>query len=198
MNIKQAKLKRLAGIMRTVFDILFWASVVSGIMGFLAFVASYFIPDSFFVITNSQKGKMGITIDGMVNFKINPEGYNNLSIKPLLQNLFPMATVISILLMVLLHQVRLILKTVAMDVPFDKNNPKRLLNIGITLLIGAFAVEYVEGRVAQAIVDLLKLEDIVINISPDGIMIFTGFLVIILAGVFQYGNYLQEEYDATL
>ena len=198
MNINQAKLKKLAKITKVIFDVLFWASVVSGIMGFLAFIASYFIPDGFFVITNSQNGRMGITIDGMISFKIDPELYDNLSIKPLLQTAFPMATVISVMLMVLLHQVRLILETVAIDTPFDKNNPKRLLVIGITLLIGSFAVKFVEGMVALAIVSLLKQNNIDINISLDGAMLFTGFLVIILAGVFRYGNYLQEEYDATL
>ena len=142
--------------------------------------------------------RMSISLDGMINFKIDPEVYNNLSIKPLIHAIFPMVTVISIMLMVLLQQVRLILKTVSNDIPFEKSNPKRLLIIGITLLTGSFAVKYVMGMVALTLVSLLKLKDIDINFSPDGTMIFNGLIVIVLAGVFQYGNYLQEEYDATL
>ena len=198
MNINQAKLKKLAKITKGLFDVFFWVSVVSGIVGVIGFIAVYFIPDSVFVITNSQKGRMSISLDGMINFKIDPEVYNNLSIKPLIHAIFPMVTVISIMLMVLLQQVRLILKTVSNDIPFEKSNPKRLLIIGITLLIGSFAVKYVMGMVALTLVSLLKLKDIDINFSPDGTMIFNGLIVIVLAGVFQYGNYLQEEYDATL
>jgi hypothetical protein len=54
------------------------------------------------------------------------------------------------------------------------------------------------GLVTVNIISLLKIERFNFNLSPDLFMLFTGILILILAGVFKYGAYLQNEYDTTL
>src|SRR4030042_1844729 len=105
--------------------------------------------------------------------------------------LFLMSIVIS-------HNLRLLLKTVANDRPFEKNNAKRLFIISIVLIIGSVVWKIIEGVYALTIVNILKIESIDVNFTIDGAMLLTGFLILILAGVFRYGSYLQDEYDTTL
>jgi hypothetical protein len=55
-----------------------------------------------------------------------------------------------------------------------------------------------EGRIVSAIIRVLQISSINFSYSMDCTLLFTGIIILILAGVFQYGNYLQEEVDSTL
>jgi hypothetical protein len=50
----------------------------------------------------------------------------------------------------------------------------------------------------KAMIQSFQITNLEINYTFDGTMLVTGFLILILAGVFKYGNFLQKEYDATL
>lgn len=197
MKISKAKLKRLAKIMKVIFDVFFWAAVVLGAISFLIFIVTFFIPENIFILSKAQVGSISI-IAGIIEFKIDPNLYNNINFKPFLQAILPMTTVISLMFLIIVNNLRLILKTIANDCPFERSNSKRLLIIGIVLMIGSVVLNFVEGIVALAIIDMLKIKNIDVIFTVDGAMLLTGFLILILAGVFRYGSYLQEEYDATL
>lgn len=197
MKISKAKLKRLAKIMKVIFDVFFWAAVVLGAISFLIFIVTFFIPENIFILSKAQVGSISI-ISGIIEFKIDPNLYNNINFKPFLQAILPMTTVISLMFLIIVNNLRLILKTIANDCPFERSNSKRLLIIGIVLMIGSVVLNFVEGIVALAIIDMLKIKNIDVIFTVDGAMLLTGFLILILAGVFRYGSYLQEEYDATL
>jgi len=197
MKISKAKLKRLAKIMKVIFNVFFWAAVVLGAISFLIFIVTFFIPENIFILPKAQVESISI-IAGVIEFKIDPNLYNNVNFKPFLQAIFPMTTVISLMLLIIAHNLRLILKTIAKDCPFERSNSKRLLIIGIVLMVGSVVLKFVEGIVVLAIIDMLKIKNIDVIFTVDGAMLLTGFLILILAGVFRYGSYLQEEYDATL
>jgi hypothetical protein len=55
-----------------------------------------------------------------------------------------------------------------------------------------------EGKIASTIIQTLQIAYIGIGYSINATLLATGILILILAGVFQYGNYLQEEVDSTL
>ena len=112
--------------------------------------------------------------------------------------MLPMIIVLSSIFVIVNHNLRLILKTVTDNRPFERNNAKRLFIIGIVLIISSVVRKFIEGIFALAVIDMLKIENIDVNFTIDGAMLLFGFLILILAGVFQYGSYLQEEYDATL
>jgi hypothetical protein len=65
-------------------------------------------------------------------------------------------------------------------------------------MAGSLIVPFFEGRIAATIIQTLQLSNIHVSYSLNGTLLFTGILILILAGVFQYGNYLQEEVDSTL
>ena len=95
-------------------------------------------------------------------------------------------------------QVRNILKTVETGTPFEKDNTKRLSKIGTVLIIGSFLFNAMNGLVTINIIKLFEWNKYSFVYSPDLFILFTGLLILILAGIFNYGAYLQNEYDTTL
>ncbi len=198
MNIKKTKLKRLSGIIKIIFDVFFWAAIVLGTVSFLIFIVILFVPEEIFIVSGIQKGWSISMIGGVMKYNIDPNLYSSINFKPFLQAILPTVTVISLMFLLIVHNLRSILKTVADDHPFEKNNSRRLLIIGIILMAGSVILKIAEGITAMAIIDTLEIKNVDVVFTVDGAMLLTGFLVLILAGVFRYGSYLQDEYDATL
>ena len=196
MNISKAKLKSLSRGLKVFFDILFWISVISAAISLLFLIATFFINENFFAFLKEWTG-LSTTV-GVIKFNIDPSLYESINLKHLLQTMLPMVTVLFSMSIVISHNLRLILKTVTDDRPFEKNNAKRLFIISIVLIIGSVVWKIIEGIYALTIVNILKIESIDVNFTIDGVMLLTGFLILILAGVFRYGSYLQDEYDTTL
>jgi Ca2+/Na+ antiporter len=99
---------------------------------------------------------------------------------------------------VILFELKRILKSVVQDNPFEKGNSKNLTIIAIALIVGSLIMPLLEGRIVSAIIRVLQISSINFSYSMDCTLLFTGIIILILAGVFQYGNYLQEEVDSTL
>ncbi len=197
MRISQEKLKRLSKIMVTVFNVFFWVGAAAEIIGIIVFTATFFIPESVFAF-QKQGGSGGLTVNGIIKFAVDPALNQSVSIKPLLQALLPVALIASLLLVIVIHQVRCIVKTVADDCPFHRKNSSRLCIIAAILIVGSITVNVAEARLARLIIDALKIQNVSVNYTINSTMFLSGFLIFILAGVFRYGSYLQEEYDATL
>ena len=112
--------------------------------------------------------------------------------------MFMWISFVSLMVSVLLYELKRILKTVVADNPFEKGNSKNLTVIAFTLLAGSLILPIFEGRIAMAVIDVLKISNFNVNFMIDWNLLMAGILILILAGVFQYGNYLQEEVDSTL
>lgn len=92
-----------------------------------------------------------------------------------------------------------VLGMVEKGLPFDRSNARRIASIGFIFLLGSVMVGVAQASVANIIVHSLDLTDLVsVNYSANTTMLSAGLLLLILSGVFRYGSYLQEEYDATL
>lgn len=71
--------------------------------------------------------------------------------------------------------------------------------IGIVLLNASWIFKVIETVTASVIITAFSIPNISISYNiVDSTILFMGLLVLILAGVFKYGSYLQNEYDATL
>jgi predicted metal-binding membrane protein len=70
--------------------------------------------------------------------------------------------------------------------------------IALVLVAGSVIVPILQWRIAATVIQMLYINNMNATYSVDGNLLFTGILILILAGVFQYGNYLQEEVDSTL
>ena len=91
-----------------------------------------------------------------------------------------------------------LLKTVAQGVPFDKENPMRLVNIASVVIGGAFLFPALNELVAGRMIDTFLLKGFSLKYSADLFLLLAGLMMLIMAGVFKYGCYLQNEYDETL
>lgn len=198
MKNAKAGLKKATKVLKVVFDISFWIVLVMGVINLLGSAAMLFIPNTSFILNSSQYGHFRLSIEGMINFAINPSVNSYISLKPYFQAVSLIIFVFSVIIGAILYELRQILRTVINDKPFDKKNSKRLSIIAIVLVIGSIVVNIARIRMAMVVVDIMKIPNISINYNIDMSMLLYGFLILILAGIFKYGCYLQEEYDATL
>ena len=124
MNITKAKLKSLSRGLKVFFDILFWISVVSAAISLLLLIATFFINENSFAFLKVRAG-LSVMV-GVIKSNIDPSLYENINLKHLLQTMLPMVTVLFSMSIVISHNLRLILKTVADDRPFENVLPKPL------------------------------------------------------------------------
>lgn len=192
-----AKYRRLARIMKIVVKISYIASVIFLVAGLVVGILLAVAPISS-IAAISDTGGLSLTLDNILMVKINPVTTTLEDLKPVFASICFMVAAIGAVLAVILKQLELILGTVKDDKPFAPENSKRLTTIGITLMIGAFIERAGEFFVASTMIDTLKLNDLSVNFSADSNMILIGFVVLVLAGVFKYGCYLQNEYDSTV
>ena len=103
---------------------------------------------------------------------------------------------------VIVKMIRDLLITVEGGRPFDEKNSKRLMIIGITVIIGSLfeSLSYIIiYNLVIPMINSLGLENINFTINAlDGSTILLGVIIILISGIFKYGCYLQNEYDETV
>lgn len=117
--------------------------------------------------------------------------------------------VMNLLFIVIMVEIRKILENVLKDMPFSDNCIKHIRNLGYVVIIASIVNKVCEGIIEYLYSNLINLEKIMtstgeisrvtnnISILNGGTLVI-GLLILLLAGVFNYGKYLQEEYDTTI
>ena len=131
-------------------------------------------------------------------FKFVPPTNGHIMVKFFLQAILMYISLAALMISVIVFEVKGILKTVIADNPFEKGNSRNLTVIALVLIAGSVIVPILQWRIAATVIQMLYINNMNATYSVDGNLLFTGILILILAGVFQYGNYLQEESDSTL
>ncbi|MBV1757124.1 MAG: DUF2975 domain-containing protein [Dethiosulfatibacter sp.] len=192
------KIKKMARIVRMVFKITFWISVIAIVVLPLIYVAVQFLPEEYLMSSQFEKGSFYLTLDGLLRYRVPENMTVDISVKPVIDAILLMATVMSVGFAILSRKMIQILKTVESDSPFEMENANRLSALGWLLIIGSFVYQIANAYVAMAMIDTFAIYDLDVVIGVDNAMIITGFILLILSGVFRYGSYLQDEYDSTL
>lgn len=98
----------------------------------------------------------------------------------------------------LFGQLRAVLSNVKADRPFATANARYMafagwvvIGVSVTSIVG----ESVGVRVSFTAVDILGFK---VGLSFDGTTLVVGMLLLVLAGVFRHGAYLQQEHDDTV
>ena len=197
VNKRQVRMKTLAKVLRVISNVVFWITAVGFVLFLLASIIISRVPAKDMVISVNMSGYLNTTF-GQTMFKFIPPTNGELMIKSFLQALFMYISLAALMVSVVVFEVKGILKTVVADNPFEKGNSRNLTVIALTLLVGSVIVPILQWRIAATIIQMLHINNMNATYSVDGNLLFTGILILILAGVFQYGNYLQEEVDSTL
>jgi hypothetical protein len=97
----------------------------------------------------------------------------------------------------LFKKVEVFLGFVKKGTPFADDNIHLMYYIGKLLVVFAFLLPLVTYPFAWRLAHVLPL-DISVNIEIEFGLLMLGLVVLLLASIFNYGAYLQEEYDQTV
>lgn len=190
------KYRKLAKLLRILAQVSYWASAAAVL--FLLPLAIYLsirggislnygIPENFRLV------------DGIIRYNLALGSVTPSLITEIVKQILFSIVVYSAVFGSILFYLCGVLKTVEYGVPFEQENARRISSIGIIFLVGSLFVGTAEASTANTIIHSLRLTDMMsVNYSANTTMIFSGLLMLILSGIFRYGSYLQEEYDATL
>lgn len=98
----------------------------------------------------------------------------------------------------ILLQLKKVITDVKAKEPFSVSNIKRITHIGYAYVVSAFVLPFVNGLFMFRAINLIIETNANINFMVHWQSIFMGALLVILANIFDYGSYLQEEYDMTV
>jgi Protein of unknown function (DUF2975) len=198
VKTRQVQMKMLAKILKNVSNILFWIVAAIGGIFLLASLIVLFIPGKDMSISPNLSGSIATSIGGSMIVKANLETLGAIFIKPFLQAVFLWIVVLSLMVSFILYELKLILKNMVDDRVFEKSNSKNLTLMAVALMSGAFIVKLFEYRLTSTVIQTLQIVKIKVYYLPDWTLLLVGILILILAAVFKYGSYLQEEVDSTL
>ena len=192
----QRKVKKGAKILRILSQIALWCTIVATGLALIFGVMLSIFPETFARLMGSSNEFMSIEV-GILNYHVP----SNLSYLEVLQIHQMMAFAIGIscaLGALFLRQLVGILGEVENGRPFSPDNARRLGRMGILIIVSSIVYRIGQAAALSTVIHVAGLTDLSVNYTPDMDMIFIGILLFILAGIFKYGSYLQEEYDATL
>lgn len=97
-----------------------------------------------------------------------------------------------------LRQLKLVIADVKQEVPFSEHNIICLKRLGYAYVISAVVLPMLNSGFMVYVVNLLDLFQANVNFQLSLQSLFIGVLILILAHVFEYGKYLQEDHDLTV
>ena len=95
-------------------------------------------------------------------------------------------------------QLKRVMKNVREKNPFSEDNANFLKTMGIAFLISAVVLPMLNSWLLMTTVNLFDIYEASVNFSLNLQAVFMGLLILILAYIFNYGAYLQEEHDMTV
>lgn len=188
---------KLVTVLRVLAQIGFWVGVVLGSCFLILLAGSFLIKFDWKLIT-----KLIMHLEfGIIRYKF-PLIAEKLSVNELLGIFRLVCSLIvlnSIFFSLLTFYLKGILSAVEKGRPFAPGNARRLSLIGIVFLISSLLLTNLQATLVYKILHAANAAGMFsVNFTVNTTMLFAGLLLLILSGIFRYGAYLQEEYDATL
>lgn len=187
--------KRLAGTLHALTKFLFWLSVVCGVLSLLLLAVVLLAPEG---VWQRETGTFLFSAGGVLRYRLEPPPGTMFNLRPLLLAAFGVAPVLGGGFALIQWQLMGILETVLQDKPFAPANAGRIKVLGIILLAGSVLISVIRAVMAYAGIKTFAIANMDVAVTVDLSMLLIGLLLLVLAGVFRYGNYLQDEVDATL
>ncbi len=193
MIFSHERAQKTANVLYIVFTVFYWLSIVLLVVVSLGFLVQFILPKTLFQISAKD---FNFSFDNTIYFQ--SDLAESINIQGFLQKFSFFAIPLMFMLVVGLKHMRLILKSVKEGNPFCEANVKSLSIIGLDLILAAFVVSLAENVLFNHLLNLLSIRNITMNYSANVPYLLAGILVILLAGIFNYGRFLKSEYDATV
>lgn len=171
--------------------------VLLGIVG-IAFITSIFVPGDLydFNLTNLENTSINffgleydlaaLGLEGVVNVK----------------RIVVAGTFALVINLAFYQYIQVLLKKVMTHIrdqhPFNPLNVKYLKLMGIGFLVASLLLPAFNSLFFVQVMNTLELFDVNVNASLDFQLLYMGVIVLILAYIFDYGTYLQEDHDLTV
>lgn len=202
------KFKKLAKVLDTILKIGYWASII--LLCFIVTVAIIlnFIPKS--VVDEAFLNSRSISISfGTLGFDINSAMVSSAQIIKTANLILIPGLIAFIITIFIIIQLRHILKNVLNETPFSLDCVSHMKKLGYGVIASGVIFSIASGIIDYLLIQLFNVEQLLmstnyinnvkITLTPINVaIVIVGLLLLLLATVFQYGTYLQEEYDSTL
>lgn len=171
------------------------------IIGFLTlgFLVTVFLPASLLTIDLNALVD-GLTID-MMGIAVTIPGdlfQDEVSLKGTVLTTLTVATIYMVFFVLLIHLLYGLLMDAKKQTPFSPANIKRLFTMSYVLMIGGIVLPIFLTIVGWVFISASGFEGASVDYSLHAQYIMTGVLIFILAKLFEYGAYLQDEVDMTV
>lgn len=198
-DIDLNKVRRFAKSLRIVMNVFYWSAVVAILLAAISLLIINFLPKEYLTAKHflNSNASFNFSFNGL-QFSPGNAIHENADFTHVIMSILGSVFIYGLALSVIFKQIRNILKTVETQTPFENDNTKRLTKIGAVLIIGSFLFNAINGLVTISIIKLFESDKYSFVFGPDLFILFTGLMIFILAGIFKYGTYLQNEYDTTL
>lgn len=193
------KFGRYAKIFKWIITVFYAVSIIAlVVIGVLA-ILCVTLPNKYFNIDGLGSGNFIFKLNNMISYDIRttalPDGVN---LRKIYISIVGGTFLYALVLMQTFKHLKEILKTVVSGMPFSKENPMHFMNIAAAIIGGSFLFPSVNELVCKRMIETFQLKGFSTNYSVDLVLFITGMLLVVLAGIFRYGCYLQNEYDETL
>lgn len=201
--------KNTAHVISVILKILLVTCIVGLVACVVGFLLTNFIPKSTLEnFLTSEYMTLGVTLSGL-SLK-----FNDISlavsdfIKLFNVSLFAFFIIVSLFCLGLKQLIKM-MSIIKNGTPFTTECSKAIKTLGFLVIISSIISPLALGLVQYTQINILNLEHILLSTSSisnvtynlfnfDGTYVLIGFIILILGGIFEYGCYLQDEYDSTL
>ncbi|QMS85014.1 DUF2975 domain-containing protein [Candidatus Xianfuyuplasma coldseepsis] len=193
--------KRFDNIMKGTHVFLSWSvRALYVLMGFvlIGFLVALFIPKDLMNFDLDNIEHINIQLSNVL-YQIDESLFTGIiNVKWTLVLLGFMALANLAFLQFVMIYIRNILRDTIDQNPFSDNNVNRLKYIGYGYLIASVVLPYINNLFFWQLIHQLDLFEATINFSIHFQSVFMGVIILILANIFDYGSYLQEDHDMTV
>lgn len=190
--------RKMARTVGKIVNFLFWLLVFASVVSACAIVYVALLPAER-LEGAAGAGSLSFTEPKLFTFRVPLESLTGAALRTIILVIASMLMISCTSWSLILKQLLGILKTVERNRPFTEENARRISVIGWILVVGSVVfsiVKTVASEVAIRAIDVVP--GVTVTFQWDVSLALAGFCLLILAGVFRYGAYLQQEYDTTV
>jgi hypothetical protein len=179
-----------------IVNISFWILIGLAILATLLTIVTRVFPD--IINLSDSDGSFRISPDNIIQFEISTSDISNTDIAEIYSYLFAGSALLLILILLVLGQLRIILKNVVNENPFAEKNAKSIKNIGYVIMASSLVMPVTKAFLINKIIHAFNLSNVNVVYTVNIEVLIIGILLLLVSAIFNYGAYLQQEYDTTL
>lgn len=193
------KFNKFAKILKKATTVFYALSIIMLFIVVIIGILCVTLPEAYFSTHYFKSSNFAFEISGILRYRISESFLSSdTSFRNIFLTIAGAGSIYAISLIGIFKLLKNLLISVVNGVPFHHDNPKAIMNISYIIIAGAFIFPALNSMVSMSMLNTFQLNDFDVYYSIDLFLLMTGALLFILSGIFEYGCYLQNEYDDTI